>query len=273
MATLLGLSLVACAGQIEGGPGDIPENCGNGVIDVGETCDDSNNIDGDGCSATCSMEAVPRVQLSIDNVSVTTDLEVESTIMVTATGMTGFAGDVALTVLATDSADVAITGWTTTLTTSTLSLPLDGTQTTELKLLIPGNHATLGGKLKVTATSTAALAESTIAITANPVVAVTFTDNGAGLCQYPPNRGVNNPFRVTAGRQMMVYNGSPNGTMTIHVSGGSGWDHQDTAQAQSMGQAYGGTVTTVGAQVDFYCHSGGTGTLNQGNAEPFVRVE
>jgi len=27
--------------------------CGNGIIDVGETCDDGNTIDGDGCSSTC----------------------------------------------------------------------------------------------------------------------------------------------------------------------------------------------------------------------------
>jgi cysteine-rich repeat protein len=35
-------------------------NCGNGVIDgaTGETCDDSNRISGDGCSATCQIESL-----------------------------------------------------------------------------------------------------------------------------------------------------------------------------------------------------------------------
>jgi len=32
-------------------------NCGNGVLDPGEECDDGNTIDGDGCSATCQFEA------------------------------------------------------------------------------------------------------------------------------------------------------------------------------------------------------------------------
>src|SRR5262249_8495038 len=31
--------------------------CGNGVVDDGETCDDGNRIDGDGCSANCLDEA------------------------------------------------------------------------------------------------------------------------------------------------------------------------------------------------------------------------
>ena len=31
--------------------------CGNGTTDTGETCDDGNTADGDGCSATCQLEA------------------------------------------------------------------------------------------------------------------------------------------------------------------------------------------------------------------------
>jgi len=32
--------------------------CGDGIVDPGEECDDGNNDDGDGCSATCTVEAV-----------------------------------------------------------------------------------------------------------------------------------------------------------------------------------------------------------------------
>ncbi len=31
--------------------------CGDGTLDAGEACDDGNNIDGDGCSANCTVEA------------------------------------------------------------------------------------------------------------------------------------------------------------------------------------------------------------------------
>jgi len=30
--------------------------CGNGALDLGEMCDDSNNVNGDGCSDTCMKE-------------------------------------------------------------------------------------------------------------------------------------------------------------------------------------------------------------------------
>lgn len=33
--------------------------CSNGIIDPGEQCDDGNIVSGDGCSATCTLEAVP----------------------------------------------------------------------------------------------------------------------------------------------------------------------------------------------------------------------
>src|SRR6185312_13501325 len=31
------------------------ETCGNGVVDVGEQCDDHNTTAGDGCAATCKL--------------------------------------------------------------------------------------------------------------------------------------------------------------------------------------------------------------------------
>ena len=36
---------------------DTPKGyCGDGIVQTGETCDDGNNIDGDGCSAACAIE-------------------------------------------------------------------------------------------------------------------------------------------------------------------------------------------------------------------------
>src|SRR5215210_35264 len=39
----------ACGGEIEC-------ICGDGVLDVGEQCDDGNLVNGDGCSKTCEVE-------------------------------------------------------------------------------------------------------------------------------------------------------------------------------------------------------------------------
>jgi len=40
-------------------PGETPPTCGNGTIDPGETCDDGNTTDGDGCDHTCHKEMAP----------------------------------------------------------------------------------------------------------------------------------------------------------------------------------------------------------------------
>jgi len=33
--------------------------CGNGVVDLGEQCDDGNRVNGDGCSSACRIENRP----------------------------------------------------------------------------------------------------------------------------------------------------------------------------------------------------------------------
>lgn len=38
--------------------GGVAAVCGNGIIEAGETCDDGNTYNGDGCSATCQIESV-----------------------------------------------------------------------------------------------------------------------------------------------------------------------------------------------------------------------
>jgi MYXO-CTERM domain-containing protein len=40
--------------------------CGNGVIDAGETCDDGNLADGDGCSSACQTETMPTDDGGVD---------------------------------------------------------------------------------------------------------------------------------------------------------------------------------------------------------------
>ncbi|MDC0743151.1 DUF4215 domain-containing protein [Polyangium mundeleinium] len=43
-------------GAGNGGSGGMASSCGDGILDMGETCDDGNNTDGDGCSA-CAVDA------------------------------------------------------------------------------------------------------------------------------------------------------------------------------------------------------------------------
>lgn len=43
--------------EVVSGTAQCKTYCGNGVIETGEDCDDGNNIPGDGCSATCTVES------------------------------------------------------------------------------------------------------------------------------------------------------------------------------------------------------------------------
>jgi cysteine-rich repeat protein len=47
--------------------GIVVTTCGNGVIDAGEQCDDSNLIDGDGCTPACLFPAAVRFDASTDS--------------------------------------------------------------------------------------------------------------------------------------------------------------------------------------------------------------
>ena len=42
--------------EIPGVPETPSDYCGNGSLDIGEECDDGNNISGDGCSTDCQIE-------------------------------------------------------------------------------------------------------------------------------------------------------------------------------------------------------------------------
>lgn len=58
-ALVLGLGLVGCSSSGTDAP-----VCGDGVLDTGETCDDGNNINGDGCSAGCALETGGEAHIS-----------------------------------------------------------------------------------------------------------------------------------------------------------------------------------------------------------------
>lgn len=47
------------------GGGITPVGCGNGVVNPPEQCDDSNVLDGDGCSSFCTIEAVTAVPTAV----------------------------------------------------------------------------------------------------------------------------------------------------------------------------------------------------------------
>jgi len=265
-AAILGLFAAGCAGELSG-TGDDTQNqpgvCGDGALNSGETCDDGNTTSGDGCSATCTNESsVPRVQVAMDKTTLTTDLYVENEINLTLTGMNGFAGDVTLAASVVDGTDTAITGWTTTLSSSTLTLTADGMGTAKLVVRVPGDAAITTGTVKITATSSAAPQTATLGVTGSNKAVIQFGTT-ANNCINPTAFNQSNPFRVKVGRMISVINGSdPAGTscgggpckMQIHFDGGTGVAHQNNQMIP--GASYDQLTTTANATgVTFYCHN------------------
>ncbi len=257
LATLLGLSLIGCAGQISGGGGDdddIPENCGNGATDTGEACDDGNITSGDGCSASCQTEAVPRVAVVVDKPTVTTDLIAENSVTVTVSSVDGFTGNVNLAASMVDSASAPITDWVASVTPAVVTVPEGGSATAVVAFSIPGDTAAMTGTLKLAATGGPTQIDTTVSITANPVATITFTTQGT-LCKYP-GFDATKPLKLKVGRQLKVVDGGQL-PMTIHFDtvANTGISHQ--GGPMDLNAAYTQTTTGVtgGNQLTFYCHS------------------
>lgn len=269
--------LPACAGDITS-PGGTTGGaaCGNGVVDTGEQCDDGNTAAGDGCSATCTTETVttPHVSLSVDKPTVTTDLNVETDVVVTATSEMGFAGSVTLAVDAKDSTSAPITDWTDTLDQTSLTLTAGGTATATLKLSALGDTAALAGNVTITATGAQTPGTATVGVTFNGVLDITFGD-ASGACAYPAARN----WKIKAGRQLAVYNGSTTSKLVVHTNGQiMGFDHESDT-GTGPGAAYVNTLVTGKADADqFYCHNDGTanpttGYLSPGDGNQYPQIQ
>lgn len=270
LALLCGLSLVACAGQIDGtgggGDDDVPpDDCGNLTVNQGEGCDDGNNTDGDGCSASCQIEATPRLDVSVDKPTVATELGTTHMITVTLTGSDGFGGQVTLAPSIVDAANAPLTAWTIALDQTTLTVPQNGTATAIATVTIPSQNKGLVGTAKFVATSSAGVGtfDASSAITALDQVTVMLNLDANGQCDYPPNSTI----QLTMGTKIRWFNNEAAGgqRITIHVEGnGNGVDHQPdpgSAPQTAYEQIIGGSP---GQAFNWYCHDPGptVGGLN-----------
>ena len=180
-AAFLGLSLAACTGVIgDPGPGgdddDVPgPDCGDSVINAGETCDDGNNSSGDGCSAACSVEASPALSVTVDKATVMTELMSETLLTVTLTSSGGFAGPVDLTGSAVNAQNSPLSGWTVTFDTPTLTVPANGTITAVATLKIPSENKGLAGTITIDAASSLGAKTTTSAVTVLNQVTIPMT--------------------------------------------------------------------------------------------------
>ncbi|MBA3405640.1 MAG: hypothetical protein H0U13_13330 [Gemmatimonadaceae bacterium] len=265
LATLLGLSLVACAGQIDGGGGDddVPENCGNSAVDTGETCDDGNNLDGDGCSAACTTEVVPRLDVSVDKPTVSTELGTTNMVTVTLTSSGGFGGSVGVAATIVDGLGVAIPEWQMAINPPSVTVPSNGTASAVVNFSIPAEKVGLGGTLKITTTSGATEGTLNIdsAITVLDQLTIPLKLNGNGQCDYPTA----GTLRIKVGTKIRWLNteaAGSNNRITVHVTENAsavaaGFSHQNDPGSDPQTTYEQTSVAMSGGTFDWYCHAPG----------------
>lgn len=271
LATLLSLSLVACAGNISGGGGDddVPESCGDGQLDQGEACDDNNNTDGDGCSAACTIEASPRLDLTVDKPTITTELATTNMVTITLTGSDGFSGSVNLTGSVVDGTNTVMPDWIVAINPPTVNVPLDGSATAVATFAVPSRNLGLAGTLKISSTSstTTGTLEASSVVTVENQITFSVTSNN-GQCVYPTDQAIS----VSEGTKVRFLN---KGTidMIIHSDGNSyGVAHQNVNTTIGTDVAYEQTIsagTADGSSFTWYCHAPGP---NLGGGNPKILV-
>jgi cysteine-rich repeat protein len=227
-------------------------------MNAGEGCDDGNTISGDGCSSSCQVEATPRLDVSVDKPTISTELMSTQMITVTLTGSDGFAGAVTLAPSAVDSAQAPITGWTVVLDKTNVDVPLNGTATAVATLTIPSDSKTLTGSVKFVATSSAGTGTFTAASAVTTLNQVSYQINVTnGSCVFPSNAAGTVNLAVGA-KVRWVNNGTQNVTIHVQDGGQYGVPHQPDP-GSAPGAAYERTITAAdGGTFSWYCHDPST---------------
>lgn len=268
LATLLGLSLVGCAGNITGGGGDdddIPENCGNGAIDPGEDCDG-----GEGCSATCTSVGTPRLDLSVDKPTVATELGTTNMVTLSLTGGDGFTGSVNVAASIVDGAGAPVTGWIVAVNPPTVTVPTTGAATVVATVAVPSDAAMLAGNIKFDVTGGPEPKSITSSVTA--MNQITFPiDVAGGVCVYPVDA---TPIRIKTGTTVRFLNKNATNNFEIHSDNNAAIPHQGQGAGADdpvtePNTAYTKVLAGNAAEFGWYCHDRGP---NNAMTNPRIEV-
>lgn len=256
LATLFALSLGACTGTLTDDPMDNdPDGDPPGNMDPGT----GSNANG--------------LSVTLDKSAITTEYYTKHDIKVSLQGTNGFAGDVALTATVVDGANVAIPGWTVTLSAPTVTLAANGTGEATATLTIPSATMATAATVKIKAASSAATVDLTTAVTAARQMTFNVTQS-AGRCVFQPSYGNRTaPIPMLVGTKVRIVNKGP-ATITIHGNGAI--PHQSTAEGDKLAidGAYEPNIRTPSATPgEWYCHAVTNGTAGGSNpANPHILV-
>jgi cysteine-rich repeat protein len=262
MALLAGSLLVGCTVGDPGTGGDDDDTgggavCGDGLKASTEACDDSNTTGGDGCSATCTVEANPSLTASVDKATITTELGKTEMITLTLKSVDGFTGAVQVAP-AFAVGTTPITGLTAQGPTS-INVAAGATVPTQYTIAIPANFtgADVSATLKFGLTSSVGPKDvsSNLAVAAS--LTTSYAAGTAGTVAMHPGTG--KTITVKRGAKLRFTNLD---TATHITHGGGAFPHEDTTTGGTPTNTY--EVNTIGTAVGstgtLGCHSHGTAT-------------
>jgi len=233
LAFIAAIAVPACTEDITGGkgPGDDQQGavCGNGVVESGETCDDSNTVSGDGCSSTCQTESsgTPRIVGTSDQLNVAADLNTTSTVTLTITSQAGFAGTVNIAATLTDTTTSAAVPKATVMVAATADVAANGTAMVPIMITVPPDTtgAAITANLKLALTATGVSEEDvTVPVAISNVFIVDYANNTGATAANHKFAGMS--FNIVRGAILRFKNDDASVTQhVIHADGG--FPHQD----------------------------------------------
>jgi hypothetical protein len=241
-----------------------------GCLTIGDTGSASTEGGDDGGSNGSSTQGsganngTPKVDVTIDQQAISTELYTSNPVTVTVTGSGGFSGAVALSGSIVDGSGTAIPGWTVDFSAPSVTLAKNGTQTSVAALKIPATNAGLSGTLKITGASSATTGSNAASATVTATNQVTFSvkvDNATGKCVYTAVSGtVANPVKLSQGTKVRFFN---TGTANLVIHSGGVISHQGQAPngladpVTEPNTAYEQMPTGAGVAT-WYCHDPAT---------------
>jgi|ERR1044071_6204997 hypothetical protein len=251
LAVTLGLSLAGCLTI-----GDAGSSSTEG--------DDDGSGNTQGSNGSTGNTGTPKVDVTVDKPSISTELYTSNPVTVTVKGSGGFSGAVALSGSVVDANGTAIPGWTVEFSAPSVTLAANGTQTSVATLKIPGANTGLSGMLKITGASSATTGSNVASAPVTAMNQVTFSvkvDNATGKCAYTTESGtVANPVKISQGTKVRFFN---TGTANLVIHSGGVISHQGQAPngtadpVTEPGTAYEQMPTGTGAAT-WYCHDPAT---------------
>jgi hypothetical protein len=225
---------------------------------VGDAPPGPSGDDDDGDGNGSDQTPTPRLVVSVDKATLSTELRTTNTVAVTLQASGGFSGAVALSASVVDGAGAAMPGWTATLDAPAVEVPPDGAATAVATVVVPAENRGLAGTLKIDATSSlgAQMASSEVSVANQITFAMTLTE---ARCAYPSGT-----LTVKVGTKIRWLNMTAANRIAIHMErpARDGLVHQDDP-GSAPGEAYEQTTAVngdgqlSGNPVAWYCHAPG----------------